>query len=497
MDRRRLAAAAAALVIAAHPSSDAWASVGDSVTDLMAVVNGSPQALPYPQVIVFLNFQIHPLTYANGADGTCAQASGGVIGSIAFSGDGRVTGFTSDSSNLVSPDTIFGVPDLFAHEPYHVAPPAPATCATSMANLRTDGTQVLANAGDAHLSGDGRFMAFVSASNALLPAGEDTNGAQDVFVRDFELGATERVSIADDGSEGVLVGAPGTPTARTPDISQDADGCYVAFASRATNLVPGDTNFAEDVFVRDRCLGTTERVSVSAAGDQASADSYSPAISDDGCVIAFQSPAMDLAPPMDVSFLDDIFVRDRCLGTTEQISPADVDGFGAPSYGFPNLSGDGCTVVFGTDDPNLVPGDTNGVADTFVVDRCPLASPIVYDRVNVPDPSTGQSEADMGSLVAEVSANGRWVVFASQATNLVPDDTNAQQDCFVRDRAMGRTARVSLDADGNEIARGGFGPHISSDGRWILWGTIEALFPGDGGLDGDLFIVANPLYDGP
>ena len=172
-------------------------------------------------------------------------------------------------------------------------------------------------------------------------------------------GATERVSLDSAGIEGN--GFSGYPT-----ISADAR--FVAFSSDASNLVPGDTNLAPDIFVRDRQTGTTERVSVDSVGSQATGSSFEPAISADGRFVAFGSIASNLVPA-DTNGTRDIFVHDRQTGATER---ANVDSAGneANAAAFlPTISGDGRFVAFSSDAGNLVPGDTNPASDVFVRDR--------------------------------------------------------------------------------------------------------------------------------
>lgn len=155
-------------------------------------------------------------------------------------------------------------------------------------------------ASDPAMSGDGRFVAFQSSAATLVPG--DTNNTDDVFVHDRVTGANERVSVAGDGaqSDGYSGG---------PAIS--ADGRYVGFPSGATNLVPGDTNTVWDVFVHDRNIGATERVSVSADGTEANQTSGStPALSADGRKVAFVSSASNLVPG-DTNGQSDVFVRVR------------------------------------------------------------------------------------------------------------------------------------------------------------------------------------------
>src|SRR5207247_1588614 len=190
---------------------------------------------------------------------------------------------------------------------------------------------------------------------------------------------------------------------------------FLAFASDATSLVPGDTNGNTDVFVHDRQTGTTERVSVDSAGHEGNGYSQQPAISADGRFVAFTSDAT-----------------------------------------------------------NLVPGDTNGVTDVFVHDRQTGTT----ERVSV-DSAGNQGDRRSGNSLSRpaISAGGRFVAFASDATTLVPGDTNGDVDVFVHDRETGTTERVGERAV--ERPFGVTGPSLSADGRFVAFASRTLLFPGD------------------
>ena len=149
------------------------------------------------------------------------------------------------------------------------------------------------------MSGNGRYVAFQSEASNLVPG--DTNGTHDVFVHDRLTGETTRVSVSTGGEQG-------SSRSEWPSIS--GDGRYVAFASYADNLVPGDANWSRDIFVHDRLTGQTTRVSVSTGGRQASGDSYYPSMSADGKYVAFHSVASNLVPG-DTNDCCGIFVHDR------------------------------------------------------------------------------------------------------------------------------------------------------------------------------------------
>jgi Tol biopolymer transport system component len=270
---------------------------------------------------------------------------------------------------------------------------------------------------EAAISADGRYVAFDSYATNLVPG--DTNHPGDVFVHDRQTGATELVSVDSSGNQGNGGGS------YRPAIS--ADGRYVAFDSYAADLVPGDTNGSNDVFVHDRQTGTTERVNVDSAGNQGDGgDSQGAAISADGRFVAFQSGATNLVPG-DTNGNFDVFVHDRQTGATELVSVDSAGNQGGGhSYGAA-ISADGRYVAFESEASNLVPGDTNGSNDVFVHDRQTGVTELVSVGIS-------GSLGDGASNNAAISTDGRYVAFESGATNLVPGDTNGNFDVFVRDR---------------------------------------------------------------
>jgi len=320
------------------------------------------------------------------------------------------------------------------------------------------------------ISADGRFAAFQSAASNLVPG--DTNGSYDVFVRDQIAGATERVSVDSSGVQG-------DNDSSAPSIS--ADGRYVAFWSMASNLVAGDTNGTWDVFVRDRTAGTTERVSLDSSGAQANGPSYGPAISADGRWVAFQSFASNLVPG-DANGLYDVFVRDRLAGATERVS---VDSAGAEANdesSSPAISADGRYVAFHASATNLVSGDTNGATDVFVRDRVAGTT----ERASV---GSGGAQGNGDAFYPSITADGRYVAFESAADALVAADTNGVPDVFVRDRMAGTTERASLGmgaVQGNGASRD---PSITADGRYVAFGSESTnLVGGDTNDRFDVFV---------
>ena len=320
------------------------------------------------------------------------------------------------------------------------------------------------------ISADGRFVAFAAWARNLAPG--DTNGFGDVFVHDRGTGVTERLSVDGAGTEA-------NDTIHQPAIS--ADGRFVAFVSAATNLVPGDTNGQSDVFVHDRQTRTTERVSVASAGIEGHGWSDRPAISANGRFVAFVSAAPDLVPG-DTNGRSDVFVHDRQTRRTERVS---VDSAGTQADGdsaSPALSADGRFVAFSSSATNLVPGDTNGQADVFVHDRQVRTT----ERVSV---DSAGHESDGWSDRPSISAGGRFVAFCTFATNLVAGDTNGQWDEFVHDRRTGATERVSVDNAGTEANASSHGPSISAGGRFVVFASDATnLVPGDTNGVRDVFV---------
>jgi len=320
------------------------------------------------------------------------------------------------------------------------------------------------------ISADGRYVAFSSLATNLVPG--DMNGTWDVFVRDRLLGTTELVSV--DSAR-----AQGSGESTEPRISDD--GRYIAFRSDAPNLVPGDTNGSLDIFVRDRLLGTTERVSIDSSSAQGNGVSSSPSISPDCRYVAFHSHATNLVSG-DMNMVSDVFVRDRQLGTTERVS-VDSGGIeGDSSSDLASISADGRYVAFQSIASNLVPGDTNNKFDVFVRDRQSNAT----ERVSI---DSGGAEGDDDSLYPSISSAGQYVGFMSDATNLVVGDANVTTDVFVHDRQSGTTERVSVDSGGTEGDGLSDVPSLSADGRYVSFRSVATnLVGGDTNGFTDVFL---------
>ena len=356
------------------------------------------------------------------------------------------------------------------------------TVSTSRVSVSSNGTQGNFDSYDFFsgpaVSEDGRYVAFTSEAPNLVPL--DTNDQHDVFVRDQVSNTTTRVSVTSGGANQDLSCNGGS---YAPSIS--AEGRYVAFESTATNIVPGDTNSAQDVFVRDLAAGTTKRVSVGPGGIQGNDGSSGASISADGRYLAFVSFAENIVPGDSNGNLD-VFVRDLVAGTTERVSVSSageqaqpVDGSDVGSRGA-RISADGRYVTFASKAPTLVSGDTNAAEDVFVRDL--VAS--TTTRVSV---SSSETQSEDGSSPA-ISADGRFVAFSSLASDLVPGDT-AFRDIFLRDRVEGTTIRVSVTPSGAQSDGNSETLTISPDGHHVAWvSDATNLVAGDTNGAYDVFV---------
>ena len=394
-------------------------------------------------------------------DSSGAEAFLGGNAPAAVSLDGRFIAFASLSSDLVLGDSNFRA-DIFVRDTL--------LGTTERASVGTGGIEGSAHCTLPAISGDGRFVAFQCGDTTLVPG--DSNYQNDVFLRDRQAGTTVRVTLGMQGTE---------PDADCDSPAISSDGRFVAFRSDASNLVTGDTNGASDVFVFDRTTGAIERVSVSSSGTEADAGSGWPTISGDGRFVCFEGGATNLVPG-DTNGVSDIFVHDRLLHLTERVSrtaaalQADADCYTAA------ISGDGRCVSFQSGATNLVPGDTNGLSDVFVKDRQTGA----LERVSV-DSSGNESLVDSYSW--SISADGRYVAFHAPDGNLVANDTNGFWDCFVHDRVLGATYCVSVDANGLPGNGDSFMPSPSSDGRFVAFDSSATnLIGSDGNSQTDVFV---------
>jgi Tol biopolymer transport system component len=317
------------------------------------------------------------------------------------------------------------------------------------------------------VSGTGRFVAFVSAGNNLVA--DDSNFVPDVFVRDRQTGQTTRESFYANGTQLFISGA-GCPT-----ISDD--GRYVVFNTQEP-LVPADTIGGNDIYVRDRMLGTTTPVSVTSAGQFVFPHGASSRaqISANGRFVTWNAYG-SLVPGV-TGF--QVYVRDL---QTSQTTLASRSTGGAPGdyiSGIPTISGDGRYVAFYSRASNLLDGETSVFSSAFVHDRETGETSLVSVS------STGAKANFHAGLdtesVPSISYDGRYVAFDTRANNLVPSDTNNAEDIFIRDRLLQRTFRATLKSDDSEAAScllngetAGPTSFLSQSGDEILFSTALQL----------------------
>jgi len=381
------------------------------------------------------------------------------------SGDGQVVAFGSNAVNIVRQD-FNNVYDTFVRDL--------STGVSTRVSVATDGTPANAASYGAALSYDGRFVAFYSAARNLVPG--DTNNASDVFVHDRQTGTTSRVSVATDGTEA-------NGPSQNPQLS--ADGRWVTFSTTATNLAPGAVGSKSKVLLHNRETATTTEVSVLPDGTSGTEDSRLPSISADGRYVGFISSDRQIVPsPRFIAM--NAYVRDMQSGTTVRVNATSQSslGYAIPKVGTPVLvSPDGRYATFFTDTA-MVPEDTNRAADAY---RIELATGSVT-RVSVgAEGVQGDKASGLTITGAPMSADGRYVAFDSEATNLVPGDTNGVRDIFVRDTVNDTTTLVSTGEAPN--TRPSYYPAISADGSIVVFTTDGALTADDTNLRNDVYLA--------
>ena len=406
--------------------------------------------------------------------------SGGFVTSSPISGDGRFVAFSSSSTNLVS-GTASG------HQEIYVRDIQSAT--TSLASVSTSGVPADSDSYGGSMSANGQYVVFYSFADNLYP-GSVLNAASGVYVRELAQGVTEREDVAADGtpangssyfgaisgdgryvafistatnlvsgvsgtqlylrdrktSHTILISVSGDGSPANGNISSEsisADGRYIAFVSSATNLVSQNTNGVAQAFVRDVASGTTDLVSVSSNGVPANtyvlddSGSAPPAISSDGRYIAFSSYATNLvSQPTDGTTLHN-FVYDR---QSQQIALADVDSVGTPLSGtgflHPAVSLDGRFVAF------------YGFGQVLVRDTVESQTAVVSLASN------GQA-GNNSTWGWNIGLGGSRVSFASTATNLVANDSNSSMDSFVASNPFVGNVSLNSLSLGSSSASGG------------------------------------------
>jgi archaellum component FlaF (FlaF/FlaG flagellin family) len=342
----------------------------------------------------------------------------GTVNVFMVSGNGRYVAFDSSSPDLVPGDTN-GERDVFVRDLLLKK--------TERVSLDGAGLQLSEISFDPSISADGRWVAFTTVAG-IDPMDQD--GRPDVYLRDRLTGATEWVSVP---------WFPGGKTLYSREASVSADGRYVAFASHGPDLVPGDSNEHYDVFVRDRELSTTTRVSVSSAGAQGEASSWSPAISANGRRVAFVSRAQRLGYSWRDPFDIHAFVHDLDAGTTELVdgTPDGEPGDSWVGTGIA-ISPDGRTVAFHSSATDLMQSGASGSA---------AFSGLYVRRLPAPVASVPFANSPFSAIAwiegISLSWDGRYLSFDSHGYYWVAGYPVHGQDAYLHDLQAGVTSVVS------------------------------------------------------
>lgn len=302
------------------------------------------------------------------------------------------------------------------------------------------------------VSADGGVVVFNSLAGDLVR--RDNNLRYDVFLRNIAAGTTRLISRS-------LAGASGNLPSHGGDVS--ADGGLVVFESEASNLVEDDTNGTQDVFAYDSATETTTLVSRDPAGTPANGISFDADISADGNFVVFASYATDLVAD-DTNDSTDIFLHDIRAGTTTMLSRT-PDGEPANDMSHsPSISGAGEMVAYSSTATDLLAGpqDAEGDADVFVVDTADSKTRLVSHAVD-----GGYSDGDSDSYTGEVSADGRTVVFDSEAGDII-EGWKARLTVYAYDTVSRENVLISRRPDGRPLAPSE-SPVVSADGMLVAY----------------------------
>jgi hypothetical protein len=402
----------------------------------------------------------------------------------AVSGDGRFVVFTSKASNLVTTDTN-GVSDVFRRDNVQKT--------TQLVSINNNlVTPDSGNGPSLHpsISDDGNLVVFQSSATDLTV--DAVTGTQ-VFVRNMTTGVTQLVSRATGN------GAVGNGSSNNAQIS--STGRFVVWDSTSTNFdVVNDTDNGRDVYRRDLESPTRDTILISrrsgVAGVRGNNVSVRPTVSSDGRLVCFESDATNLVITTleggpDGNPFRDIFVRDTATGSTIRVSVSKVGDINEPDPQGNStggmISGDGLFVVYRTDAPNIVAEDDGPGPDVFVRNLTAGTTEIV---------SVHSSGAQAGNSCnfPRISSNGSIVVWESGSPNLVNGDANGVQDIFLRNRSTAVTSRISIATFGAELNGRSLRPNLSSDGTYVVFYT-EASDAADDDTNGtgDTYLRGPPF----
>lgn len=320
------------------------------------------------------------------------------------------------------------------------------------------------------ISSNGGYVTFSSEADNLTSG--DTNNEPDIYLRDTVNNTTSLISVT----------ANGVASGISWDSSISEDGRYVAFVSAGKNIGTEDHNTIPDIFLRDTLNSTTALISTGIGGTAASSFSFSPIVAGNGRYVIFGSDANNLVPGDNNNQLD-IFLRDTLNNTTQIISVASDNTQGNNASFYPAISANGQYAAFLSKADNLVPGDNNNEQDIFLRNTLNSATSLVSVATGSTAPGNAAARA------FSMSNDGRYLVFGSESSNLVPGDNNGQQDIFLRDTSNGTTRLISVSTEGTLGNNTSENPSISNDGRYVVFkSAANNLVAGDNNNQPDIFL---------
>jgi hypothetical protein len=409
-----------------------------------------------------------------------ATASGGYYGynqgssGGRISGDGRYVVFTSYAEDLTSGSGNYYYRDVYVYER------SSQTVALVSGNMSGTG-EGNSESFSPSISRDGTFITYVSSSTDLVSDLDNNGSTQDVFLTVRPVGLTLLVSHnqANSGS--------GNNSSTNPAIS--ADGSYIAFESNASDLAGNDINGTRDIYLYTRSSAAVQLLSQTSTGFSGNSSSSSPRISSNGRFVTFTSNASDLAAN-DANGTADIFVFDRSSPGSLGLASRNAGGTGNSNSSLGAISGDGSIVYFNSNATNLASGDNDNSADVFRYRTDNTALPTIVSARSASISSAAANSSSSISTRQTVSDDGRFVVFVSSASDLATGDTNATSDVFLYDRVSQTITLISHNASNTGTANSSSSdPVISADGNWVAFASNASdLGPSDSNGTQDVYL---------
>ncbi len=367
-----------------------------------------------------------------------------------ISADGNAIVFESLASNLVQ-DGITGV---------HIYIYNISTNQFKRVSVSNTGAAGNSNSTRADISSDGNLVVFTSFASNLI---SNTGSVGNVFLRNIANNKTILVSKSYDGS---------TADNMSTRSQISGDGRFVTFESKATNLVPADTNDLRDIFIYDVLNDTIQKISSADDGSQTNGDSARPSISDDGRFVTYMSIASNI-DLIDNNSRYDIFLWDRKTNKSTLVSKTFDDSLMLVHNRDPYISGNGKFIAFISDAKNLVPNTNATPRHLFLYN-------IETDSISLISQSSTGIQANDINFIPRMSNNGRFVSYVSKASNLVNNDTNNSADLFVYDTLLNSTERVNLTNQGDELnANIDFVNSINENGQVLAFASSASNLGGN------------------